>query len=136
MPVYRYRALDTEEKLTTGVVEASNPKDARMQLDKEVMTAMRGGNFDEAIAKVDAFIAKHKVEGEEKQELLGMKMNPLLAGKKLEEAAKVIDELIAAAPESRAAKFAESFKPRLQKMIEDEKNKQGEAPKEEPETVE
>ncbi len=32
MPVYRYRALDTNEKLTSGVVEASNPKDARMQL--------------------------------------------------------------------------------------------------------
>jgi len=32
MPVYRYRALTADEQLTTGVVEASNPKDARMRL--------------------------------------------------------------------------------------------------------
>lgn len=32
MPVYRYKALDANEKPVGGVIEASNPKDARMQL--------------------------------------------------------------------------------------------------------
>ncbi|MBN1421393.1 MAG: type II secretion system F family protein [Planctomycetes bacterium] len=32
MPVYRYRALDADQKPTAGVIEASNPKDARVQL--------------------------------------------------------------------------------------------------------
>lgn len=32
MPVYRYNAYNAEAKMTTGVIEASNPKDARMQL--------------------------------------------------------------------------------------------------------
>jgi general secretion pathway protein F len=32
MPVYRYTALDADQKVTTGVIEASNAKDARVQL--------------------------------------------------------------------------------------------------------
>ncbi len=32
MPVYRYTALDAEQKVATGVIEASNAKDARVQL--------------------------------------------------------------------------------------------------------
>ncbi|MCP5535828.1 MAG: thioredoxin family protein [Akkermansiaceae bacterium] len=109
-------ALDPNDE--TGFVAAQKRKEAEANLEKEVMAAMRSGNTDDAIAKIDKFIADYKVEGEEKQGLLGMKMNPLMAAKKFDEAAKVIDELIAAAPESKAAKFAESFKPRLQKMKE------------------
>ncbi len=32
MPVYRYKAFNTEQKMTSGVIEASNAKDARMQI--------------------------------------------------------------------------------------------------------
>ncbi|HNR98920.1 MAG TPA: type II secretion system F family protein [Planctomycetota bacterium] len=32
MPVYRYTALDADQKVTTGVIEAANAKDARVQL--------------------------------------------------------------------------------------------------------
>ncbi len=32
MPVYKYKALDSDEKVQTGVLEAANPKDARLQL--------------------------------------------------------------------------------------------------------
>lgn len=102
----------------TGFVTAQKRKDAEATLQAEVMAATRSGKADDALAKIDKFIADYKVEGEKKQALLGMKMNPLLSAEKFDEAAKVIDEMIAVAPETRAARFAESFKPRLQKMKE------------------
>ena len=37
MPVYRFKALDSSEKMVAGVIDASNPKDARMQLLKDNM---------------------------------------------------------------------------------------------------
>ncbi|MBT8043645.1 MAG: thioredoxin family protein [Verrucomicrobiae bacterium] len=102
----------------TGFVATQKRKDEEKQLQGDVMAAMRSGKTDDALTKIDAFIAKYKIEGEEKQGLLGMKMNPLLSAKKFDDAAKVLDEMIALAPGTRAAKFAESFKPRLQKMKE------------------
>lgn len=124
-------ALDPRDE--SGFIAAQKRKDARAALEKEVMTAMQSGKNADAIASIDQFITDYKAKGEEKQELLGMKMNPLLTAKKFDEAAKIIDEIIAAAPESRAAKFAENFKPRLQQMkaqAEAQKNAE-EAPKEE-----
>lgn len=110
---------ELDPKDETGFVAAQTRKNAMAALEKDVMAAMRSGKSDEVIAKIDQFMTDNKVVGEEKQALLGMKMNPLLGAKKFDEAAKVIDELIAAAPESKAAKFAAEFKPRLQKMKED-----------------
>ncbi len=110
---------ELDPKDETGFVAAQTRKNAMAALEKDVMAAMRSGKSDEVIAKIDQFMTDNKVVGEEKQALLGMKMNPLLVAKKFDEAAKVIDELIAAAPESKAAKFASDFKPRLQKMKED-----------------
>ncbi len=102
----------------TGFVAKQKRKDAMAKLEGDINAAMQAGQTDGAIALVDKFIADNKVEGEEKQTLLGLKMNPLLSTKNFDGAAKVIDELIAAAPETKAAKFAESFKPRLQQMKE------------------
>ena len=110
---------ELDPKDETGFVAEQTRKNAMAALQKDVMAAMRSGKPDEVIAKIDQFIADNKVTGAEKQALLGMKMNPLLGAKKFDEAATVIDELIAAAPESEAAKFAAEFKPRLQKMKED-----------------
>ena len=73
---------------------------------------------EEGLGKIDQFSSDYALSGEEKQELLGMKMNPLLGAGKFDEAAKVIDEIIAAAPESQVAEFATNFKPKLQKMKE------------------
>jgi len=109
--------LDPKDE--TGFVKAQKRKDAQSTLEKEVMAAMRSGKADGAIVKIDQFIADYKVEGEDKQALLGMKMNPLLSSKNFDGVAKVIDEIVAVAPDSQAAKFAASFKPRLQKMKED-----------------
>jgi thioredoxin-related protein len=102
----------------TGFVTQQKRKDAMAKLQANVSAAMQAGQTDEAVALVDTFIADYKVEGEEKQGLLGFKMNPLLSAKDFDGAAKVVDEIIATAPESKAAQFAESFKPQLQKMKE------------------
>lgn len=74
--------------------------------------------IDEALALVDKHITDNKLEGEAKQEALGAKMEPLLRSGKFDMAEKVLADIIAAAPESEAAKFAENFKPRLQQMKE------------------
>jgi thioredoxin-related protein len=100
----------------SGFVANQKRKDAETQLKQDVMAAMRSGKTDEAITKIDKFIADYQITGEEKQTLLGMKMNPLLATKQFDKAAQVIDALIAAAPESEAAKFAKDFKPKLEEM--------------------
>ena len=100
----------------SGFVAAQKRKVEEKALQNDVMAAMRSGKTDEAITKIDKFIADYQITGEEKQTLLGMKMNPLLATKQFDKAAEVIDALIAAAPESEAAKFAKGFKPKLEEM--------------------
>ncbi|MGB0992918.1 MAG: thioredoxin family protein [Akkermansiaceae bacterium] len=100
--------LDPKDE--TGFVAKQKTKAARKELETSVRTAMRGGNADEAIAKIDAFITEHKLEGEAKQELLAMKINPMLMSKNVEGAEKAIDEAIAAAPESKMGQNIKKFK--------------------------
>ncbi len=108
--------LDPKDE--SGFVAAQKRKEAEAELEKTVVAAMRAGKTDDALASIDKFISDYKLKGEEKQNFLGMKMTPLLRAKKYDQAAKVIDEIIAAAPESEGAKFAEKFKARLQQMKE------------------
>jgi len=108
--------LDPKDE--TGFVAKQKRKEALKALSTEVGTATRGGNIDAALAAVDKFITDHKVVGEEKQQILAMKMDPLLRNKKFDEAGKVVDDIIAAAPESEYAKHASGFKARLEKMKE------------------
>ncbi|BDS05047.1 hypothetical protein NT6N_00870 [Oceaniferula spumae] len=108
--------LDPKDE--TGFVAKQKRKEAQSTLEKEVATASRAGNVDDALGKIDAFIKEYKVEGEEKQQILAMKMDPLLRNKKFDEAGAVIDDIIAAAPESKYAKHAGAFKERLEKMKE------------------
>lgn len=109
--------LDPDDKL--GFVAQQQRKDALKALKSEVMTAMRSGKAEGVAAKVDQFIADYKVTGEEKQDLLAIKMNPLLMAEKFDEALLLLDEIVTIDPESRFGKLAEGFKPRLQKMKED-----------------
>ncbi|MBK1829571.1 thioredoxin family protein [Verrucomicrobiaceae bacterium R5-34] len=102
----------------TGYVAKQQHKAALENLAKEVMMATRSGKVDEALSSVDKFLADNSLEGEEKQQIIAMKMNPLLANKKFDEAGVVLDEIIAAAPESNYAKQATAFKARLAKMKE------------------
>lgn len=108
--------LDPKDE--TGFVAKQKRKQALAGVQQAVDAASRSGDTDAAIAKVDKFIADYKVTGEEKQQVLGLKMDPLLRHKKFDEAGKVIEAIIAAAPESQYAKHAEAFKPRLEKMKE------------------
>ncbi|MGB2265482.1 MAG: thioredoxin family protein [Akkermansiaceae bacterium] len=109
--------LDPDDE--QGFVAEQLRKAALKTLQAEVMSAMRSQQSEVIPAKVDQFIADYKVTGEEKQNLLGMKMNPLIIAQQFDEALMLLDEIIGIAPESRVGKFAEEFKPRLQKMKED-----------------
>ncbi|MGB2559034.1 MAG: thioredoxin family protein [Akkermansiaceae bacterium] len=109
--------LDPDDE--QGFVAEQLRKAALKTLQAEVMSAMRSQQSEVIPAKVDQFIADYKVTGEEKQNLLGMKMNPLIIAQQFDKALLLLDEIIGIAPESRVGKFAEEFKPRLQKMKED-----------------
>ena len=106
--------LDPKDE--SGFVAEQKLKEAADTLGKKYMTALRAGKNDEAIAMVDELIADFQITGEKKQSMLGMKMNPLLAGRKFDEAAKLLDEIVVIAPESQVGKFANDFKPKLEKM--------------------
>jgi thioredoxin-related protein len=88
------------------------------KLQIEAGNAARAGDTDKALSLVDSYISENKTEGEDKQNLLGLKMGILINTKKFDDAAKVIDTIIAVDPESKTGKFAEEFKPRLAKMKE------------------
>ena len=110
-------ALDPSDE--SGFVAGQKLKEAADTLNKEYMTAVRSGKNDEAIAMVDKFIADFQITGEKKQSMLGMKMNPLLASQQFDQAAELLDEIVALAPESQIGKFASNFMPKLEKMKQD-----------------
>jgi len=106
--------LDPKDE--SGFVAGQKLKEAADTLNKKYMTALRSGKNDEAIAMVDEFIADFQITGEKKQSMLGMKMNPLLASQQFDQAAELLDEIVVIAPESQVGKFANDFKPKLEKM--------------------
>ena len=110
-------ALDPSDE--SGFVAGQKLKEAADTLNKEYMTAVRSGKNDEAIAMVDKFIADFQITGEKKQSMLGMKMNPLLASQQFDQAAELLDEIVALAPESQIGKFASNFMPKLEKIKQD-----------------
>lgn len=109
--------LDPKDE--TGFMAHQKLKQAVKTLEQDYTIAMRSGKNDEAMAMVDKFIADFEVTGEKKQSMLGMKMNPLLAAQKFDEAAQLLDEIVALDPESQIGKFANEFKPKLAKMKQD-----------------
>ncbi len=111
------RELDPDDE--HGFVAEQQRKTALKTLQADIMSAMRSQQTEGIPAKVDQFIADYNVTGEEKQNLLGMKMNPLIIAQQFDEALLLLDQIITIDPESRIGKFAEEFKPRLHKMKED-----------------
>ena len=89
-----------------------------LKLQMEANDLMRNKKFAEVPAFIDAGITKYQLTGENKQNALGVKIGGYLQEQKFDEAAKVIDAIIAVDPTSELSKHAESFKPRLQKMKE------------------
>lgn len=115
--VKQIAALDPKD--TTGFTSKQKRIASQQELEGNVTAAMKAGNTNEAISTIDGFIKQYDIKGEEAQRYLGMKIQPLLMAANFDGAGKAIDELIAAAPESDAAKYAERFKPRLAKMKEE-----------------
>lgn len=105
--------LDPEDK--SGFVADQKFKQTLSEFKAKITGDMRT-DIDSVPASVDAFISEHKLTGEHKQELLGIKMAPLMRSQKFEEAEKVLDAIIAEGADTRAGQFAKQFKPRLEQM--------------------
>ena len=89
---------------------------ATKALEQDVNASMRAGDTEAISTKVDAFIEKYSLEGLEKQQILGMKINPYLNAKKFDEATAVLDAIIEAGPDTPIGKRAEGFKPRVEDL--------------------
>lgn len=95
---------------STGLVATVKKQEAMIALEKTLQTAMGKGDSASALLAVDEFIKTHKPEGEEKQQLLAIKLNVYYADENYEAMEKVIDQVIAVDAESRYAKQLASFK--------------------------
>lgn len=97
--------------------QAEQQKAALFQkMEQSYVGAMQTGKIDEAIKLVDEFIATTKPQGEALQEIISMKMDPLLGSQNFDEAEKVLEAIIAAGPKTQIGEFAEKFKPQLAQM--------------------
>lgn len=110
-------ALDPKDE--SGFIATQKRKEALSALQEKSMMAARGGSDgDEVLSDVDAFIKDHALEGQDKQEVLILKINPLMASQKFDETLALLDEVIAAAPESEISARVKEFKPRIEEMKE------------------
>ena len=85
-----------------------------------LMELVGKGDFDGALAKIDAWIAAEKFEGEFKQQALFLKLQ--ICGEKQDHqgALKVADELIAVDPETETAKkIKQNLRPKIEKAVEE-----------------
>ena len=113
-------ALDTDGEL--GLKEKYETIRLRQQIAKDVdqirNLAVRG-NIKKALKKMDGLLDKYKLEGEEAQEVLVLKIQLLVFASEPEAALAAADEIIALAPNSDVATQIASFKPRLEEMVAD-----------------
>lgn len=87
-----------------------------LKLKITIGNAMQKSHVDKVISAIDAFISEQKLTSEHQQHIIGMKIEPLIIAQRFDEAAQAIDQLIAIAPQSEAARYATGFKPRLNQM--------------------
>lgn len=119
-------ALDPKD--VTGFAAKENRKKALMELQQEtMMVAQTGDGADAVMAKIDAFIKDNSIEGEEKQEVMALKINPLMATGKFDETIALLDEMAAVDPESELAARVKQFKPQVIKMKEASAKEDGKA---------
>jgi thioredoxin-related protein len=95
---------------TTGLVAESEREAAILELEKRLQFAMQNKQPGRALNLVDEFIEEHRLEGEERQNLLATKLNVLNVVKDSEAMEKVVDEIIAIDPESAYSKKLAGFK--------------------------
>ncbi|MFM7180539.1 MAG: thioredoxin family protein [Verrucomicrobiales bacterium] len=103
-------------------------KEVVPQLDEKV----QAGDFDGAGQIIDKLIADGKYEGEMKQRAMTLKLQ--LAGMRKDNvgALKLLDEIVAIAPESDTAKEFAQIRPRIEATIEAAKAQPAEQPAEQP----
>lgn len=101
---------ELDPKDETGFTAKQNRLVAQKTLEAEVGTALRAKDSAGAIAKIDAFLADNEPTGEEKQQVLTMKLNPLFMEKNIDAIEKLVDEAIAIDPESKIGKQLSTFK--------------------------
>lgn len=96
--------LDPED--TTGFIAAAERKKAMAKMEADLQTLMRSGKTDEALALIDETIKELKLEGDEKQQVMTYKLYLGFStpDADMNEALKLVNEIIAVSPESDHAK--------------------------------
>ncbi len=102
--------LDPENKTGYATVVA------KQKMEQSYTEALYGGKMEEALKIADKFIETNKLTGESLQEVLAMKMDPLLRSGRFEDSEKILSQIIEADAETELGKFATGFKPRLAEM--------------------
>ena len=128
--------LDPED--TLGRKKGMEMTKASEELTATLETLAQGQKTDEFTAAIDGFITKWKLEGGEKQRILMNKFG-IYDQRKLDEAEKLADELIAIDANTPYGKQAASIKEQIAKMrikgedkeTEDKEDSKEEAPKKE-----
>jgi len=126
--------LAAAEAKRKAAAKAEAEMQAKMEgLQEGLSAAMQAGDTAKALTLVDEYVAKEKLEGVEKQQVLGIKINLLMEGNDLEAVEKVADEIIAVDPNGEFSKQVANFKnTQLKKLKEarEEQEKTEEAPAE------
>ena len=103
--------LAAAEAKRVASAKAEEELQAKMSgLEAGLTEAMEAGDSAKAVKLVDEFVAKEKLEGLQKQQILGIKINLLMEGNDLEAVEKVADEIIAVDPSGEFSKQVENFK--------------------------
>lgn len=124
--------LDSDPGDETGFKALQDRATARMDLEKAYVAAMRAGESDKAITAIDAFLKEHKMEGEELQQTLAMKIDPLINAERYDDALATLEQIKTAAPDTEMGQLAVAFEEKLKAMkAEAEAKKEGEAKAEE-----
>ena len=110
-------------------IKAADPSDADgkitgIYIDAEMAALQEGEDYKPLFAKYDAYLAKSKVAGEQKQQMMTKKLDILYKMKDFDGMRTVIDEIIAIDPESRMGKGLAASKPRIDMMEEAYKKEQ------------
>lgn len=100
--------LDPKDE--TGIAAAEMIRVAMEDLESGLESAMRGKDSEKALSLIDGFVKTHDPKDEQKQEVLAIKVNILLQDKKFDELDKVLDEIVAAKPDSRISTSVQSFR--------------------------
>ncbi len=136
-----------DPKDETGYVKKQNQKAQLQEIGEKAMGFLRNQDFDGATAYLDKAVEEAGFEAEMKQEALAMKILILANQGKLGEAIKMLDEIMALAPDSELAEQLTGFRGRLeeaqkqqetqkQPAVEEEKPVEEAKPAEEAKSVE